>query len=1259
MYSVLYVDDEPSLLEIGQQFLERSGEFRIDTSLSAMEAMEKIEVNLYDAIVSDYQMPGTNGIEFLKQVRALGNPIPFIIFTGRGREEVVIQALNEGADFYIQKGGDPKSQFIELEYKIRLAIERRQTADELSESRQRMRDIIDHLPDATVAIDLEGMVIAWNQAMEEMTGVPKEQILATRDHSYGLPFYGKKRPILLDLVLKENKEIEATYAHIARKGSKLISETYVPLLYGGKGAYLWFIASPLYDRHGGITGAIESIRDITDLKRAEADLVESEERYRNVIEDQTEFICRFLPDGTHIFVNEAYCRYFGLDREEIIGTRFHPKIHPEDLEMMAGLIASLTVDNPLMTIDQRIIMQDGSTRWQRWVDRAIFNADGSLKEYQSVGRDITETKRIEEVLRSTQEKFTKAFLASPDAIMISDLKSGKFVEINNATSQIFGYSRDEMIGKSALDLGIWVRKEDRDAFISHVKKHGLAERYDIVNRHKSGKLFNASVSADVITLDGRKHLISVVRDITGRKQIEEALRESLQKYRNIVETTPDIIWEIDKSGNFTYVSPQTEKIFGYLPSDLVGKPIFSFIYEDDTSLIRDRLTRHEKGNEWLSKFEVRARHRDGRCITIEIHSTPFISPEGILIGFRGICHDITPRKRTEEALRNSNATLERAEELGRSGSWEFHFNENEVHASKGARILYGLTGSRWTIDEVQKIPLPACRPLLNTALSDLIAGKAPYNVEFKIRRKSDGAVLDIHSVAEYDPVRNVVIGVVHDITGKNLGEDLTRTALHRMDTLISRLNAGIMMVSESGRVERVNQALCNIFNLPDSPESLYGLKSDEMINKVLDAYLFPEETIARIHELTTRGKPVLGYEIPLRNGRIVMVDYIPLFDENGRPCGRVWHHQDITDRVRALDALYLNERRLASIYDTVSDVIFQLTVEPDGMFRFSSVNPAFCSVTGLTHDAVVGKTVNEVIPEPSLCLAMEKYAKAIAERKIVRWEETTDYPTGRLTGEVSITPVFDNAGNCTHLVGSVHDITDRKRGEDAMRQANRQLDLMTSVTRHDINNKISVIRGYLEIIKRKLSDPVLEDYCKKMESAVSEIRTQIEFTRIYHDLGTHEPRWEDLDQMVQALQVPPSVALHVNVTGVTVYANPMLEKVFSNLLDNSVRHGRHVSEIRVHWKKTKKGLTVYWEDNGIGIPGDQKERIFERGFGTNTGLGLFLVREILALTDISIKETGTENKGSRFEIEVPRGAYRIADEPGRILKTLYRAKIHR
>jgi PAS domain S-box-containing protein len=160
----------------------------------------------------------------------------------------------------------------------------------------------------------------------------------------------------------------------------------------------------IFDKDGHVVEYQSVGRDITDVIKAEDALRGSEARYHNIIEDQTEFICRFLPDGTHIFVNDAYCRYFDKKQEEILGHHFKPVIHPEDREIVARHIASLTPRNPVVSIDQRIVMPDGSTRWQRWSDRAVFDKDGHVVEYQSVGRDITERKAAEEAIRSALEE---------------------------------------------------------------------------------------------------------------------------------------------------------------------------------------------------------------------------------------------------------------------------------------------------------------------------------------------------------------------------------------------------------------------------------------------------------------------------------------------------------------------------------------------------------------------------------------------------------------------------------------------------------------------------------------------------------------------------------------------------------------------------------------------------------------------------------------------------------------------------------------
>ncbi len=267
MISVLFVDDEPALLEITRLYLEKSGSIAVETCRSALEALGVLKNRQFDVIVSDYEMPLMDGIMFLKILRAEGNDTPFLIFTGKGREHVVIDALNNGADYYLQKGGDPKAQFTELSHMIEQAFQRRHVEQNLQASEKLLVEIINFLPDATFAIDTGGVVISWNKAMEEMTGVKAETIVGKGNHEYSLPFYGTRRPILIDLITKPDEEIRRKFYSISKhEGDMLIAET-ENAKPRGKQSVLWAKATPLYNSKGEIIGAIESIRDITEFRK--------------------------------------------------------------------------------------------------------------------------------------------------------------------------------------------------------------------------------------------------------------------------------------------------------------------------------------------------------------------------------------------------------------------------------------------------------------------------------------------------------------------------------------------------------------------------------------------------------------------------------------------------------------------------------------------------------------------------------------------------------------------------------------------------------------------------------------------------------------------------------------------------------------------------------------------------------------------------------------------------------------------------------
>ncbi len=225
------------------------------------------------------------------------------------------------------------------------------------------------------------------------------------------------------------------------------------------------------------------------------------------------------------------------------------------------------------------------------------------------------------------------------------------------------------------------------------------------------------------------------------------------------------------------------------------------------------------------------------------------------------------------------------------------------------------------------------------------------------------------------------------------------------------------------------------------------------------------------------------------------------------------------------------------------------------------------------------------------------------------------------------------------------EVLNRKAVEDALRQANKKLNLLGSITRHDVLNKIIILNGFIPFIKKKITDEkVLEDFVR-IEQAGIAIQRLINFTKEYENLGSESARWQDVDSIVNGTliqQFANRIELKTELKGLMLFADIMLEKVFYNLVENAVRHGGKISHINIYFIQDGENLKIICEDDGSGIADKEKESVFERGYGQNTGLGLFLIREILSITGILIKENGNFGKGARFEILVPPGKYRLS-----------------
>jgi len=264
MYSVLFVDDDTALLEMMVQLSKRSSTLTFDPVPSAKEALQHLSEKTYDAIVLDYDMPEVDGIAFLKVIRARGDTTPVILYTGVGGERAAIEALNNGADFLIKKEDDPRRQFNDMAEMVKKGVERRHSGRALGTTQKIIADMINFSSDASFAIDNEGKVIAWNDAMEQLTDIPSKTILGKGDYAYAEPFFNRKKKTLIDLVFATDDELrEQKYMVVNRVPKGPIIAVTTGLKPDGEKWTVWMKAMPTFDSHGNFIAAVGTVRDIT------------------------------------------------------------------------------------------------------------------------------------------------------------------------------------------------------------------------------------------------------------------------------------------------------------------------------------------------------------------------------------------------------------------------------------------------------------------------------------------------------------------------------------------------------------------------------------------------------------------------------------------------------------------------------------------------------------------------------------------------------------------------------------------------------------------------------------------------------------------------------------------------------------------------------------------------------------------------------------------------------------------------------------
>ncbi len=601
--------------------------------------------------------------------------------------------------------------------------------------------------------------------------------------------------------------------------------------------------------------------------------------------------------------------------------------------------------------------------------------------------EIAERIRAELALRESEENYRSIIENMQDIFYRTDLE-GTITMVSPNGIRIGGYdSPDSLIGQNVSVL--YADPVERDQFLAALKQNGSVYAYPLRLKDRLGKTRHVTSSSHFYR-DARgsiRGIEGVIHDVTERVNAEQALQKSEQKFRSLVETTNDFIWEIDETGAYVYASPQVHGMLGYAPDEVIGRTPFDFMPQDEAERVHATFYPFMAGHLPFSAIENRNLRKDGREVVLETSGVPVFTKDGLFTGFRGIDRDITERKRTEEALQQSEERY------------------------------------RAIIENLQ-------------------------DVYFRVDRENC-----------------------------------------------------ITMASPSAT------------------------------------------TMFRLHSVQ---------------------------DIVGKPVITLW--KDPAMRAVFLDTLMAGG---GDVHDWETEFI-----KSDGSAFWVSIS-------------------------------------------------------ARLR--------LDTNGDFDGTEGIIRDISERKKIEDALKEAMRKLNMLSSITRHDILNQIMGLRTYLELSMDDLKGTKFEEFIRKEDQAAEAIQRQIEFTKYYQDIGVNAPAWQDTGEVIcEALSQlnPTGIDVQVDVTGIEMFADPLIVKVFFNLMENSLRHGERVTKMAFSQKETDAGMVIVYEDNGVGISKEDKQKLFRRGFGKHTGPGLFLSREIPAITGIMITENGQLGKSVQFEITVPKAGYR-------------------
>lgn len=513
----------------------------------------------------------------------------------------------------------------------------------LQESQTLLNHIINFLPDATLVINSQGQILSWNRAMEKFTGLKAEDMLGKNNYEHALPFYSERRPMLIDLVLESDEVIQQSYSYVNRVDDTLEVEIYVPT-FRPKGAYLWGFATPLYNAQREVIGAIETIRDITERKQMENELINQAESLRMILEQSPTGTAILENDGRIIFINSRFTEITGYTQEDIPNLEiWEQKAYPSErsrLVLHNNWEQQFAIKNRAQGI-VRVHSKNGQVRDVEFHGIRLPDQRTIISAW-----DITWQKQVEETLRAGEARFKALSDASFEGIILTE--NGICIDVNQKAAQMFGYSQDEMIGMHVLDFAA---PEIREIVRNHlINNYELP--YEAAGLRKDGSQLPLEMQGRMFEYQHRIIRATAIWDLSERQEFEAELSIQRQNFQALFYNSPDALVLCNNQEFILDLNPQFCNIFGYTLEDCKGKKLNELIvpeeYNEEYLNNRSRVFAGQ-----VVQQETIRRDKQGRKLNVFMKTIPISSSN-----FYVMYSDISERKKAEETINEQLKELE-------------------------------------------------------------------------------------------------------------------------------------------------------------------------------------------------------------------------------------------------------------------------------------------------------------------------------------------------------------------------------------------------------------------------------------------------------------------------------------------------------------------------------------------------------------------------------------------------------------------------